>query len=1751
MMEKGVSVLCFKRHVVPQSTIPGESRKMGSADSKDPIRNRSNLFDLFPVPSIILSPESNTIQDSNQAFSELTGLSTNDPLPTSVLRSIKTATSRILETGEPFSSIGVNLPDQTGRQISLEVDCRPIVNNGKACFLLTFRERQTVTRRSSILHLVEEAEKDFRDRKEPDLFFTHLQRALGTIFPIHFSILSIPSPDGSLKTSGISGKDQGDPDLLLSYFRSFRWNTPDGLKSAIGKAIDSGKIQIETPDMEKGPSLSDLLQKMGIKTTLTIPFGTGEEGDLPFGLLTIGLEKSEEADQTFLKDLEILSSAIADCLNRNSLHTHVFGRSRLFDLAPDGILLVDPTTCQVMDFNRTFRKMVGTPPDHSPWDLSRFLKRSGETLQEILQTSGQSGFSSTVEPLTRFDGTRFFADLTGTVIHDRNKPYLLLHVRDITSDYETKGINALLVEIDRMILKGDPPENLLSLIVDRLSGLFGFACTLFMLPVEGGEFNLLQIAGESPAIHEFILKSFSGLRWNTPPGIRTLVGKAFIEKRPIYVEIDEYEINWGSPIGNTARDLGIAAGFAVPIQKGNNQSPWGVLSIVVKKPEELSEKIREQITDLAGRIEIAFAQLEEHRIEIQKKAIFDEAPDGIFLLDPERLLLLESNKVFFNMLGVSDQKALVGKHIKEFLVSSEQDFSLLSELLVGYSGHSSLFRSRIRRSDGTIFTTSTSVSLIPYGDKKALTVHIRDITQEILIEGMNRLWAELDQRILLGDPLDNLISFIVRKIQDLFGFHWTCFVTPQPDGSFRVIEIASNHPGIDEKIRGFLAPLKWNTQPGNRTLLGRALTSGVPQVYDASSPQTPIVQEWIKNNHIEGMISLPVTRQSGNQIIGGLTVAVQKKANLSDGVVSLLKDLSLKIRNTFSRFEEQNLIRIQQASMEAAKNPMWITNPKGEVEWANNEFFRMLGSDRVPAKEISIGSIFSDPISTTSGAKSLLQIIRSGKPFEGEVSGISQSGGRIFTQTLITPLKDHRGKIAHILGHQKDVTIEREEMEIDQLLAKLDANVLNGINFQGLLDLLTSGVQSIYDALAVQIATLDETHKLSIRSFVSKDPKLSAAIRLSGNAPDVEGFKKETSHLASRKDRHQEIRLKDSPDEYPFRNLLLASGCETIHSFPIHEKGKAVGALTLFLDRTSNIGSRSIAFINQLLSRISIVLERFSEQERMRLQDAAMANVSNGIMITSADGTIGWVNPALVSMSGYSEKELIGTNAWLTTYGNGHPEIHEALLRTVREGRPFEGVLDAFKKDQTPYTVEISITPIQNSEGKITHFVAIQKDQTLKIQQEREIWQLAHIDALTGLLNRPALLDRLRTETERSARSQKSLALLFIDLDGFKEVNDTFGHAAGDILLKTVAQRISRTLRSTDAASRLGGDEFVLLITDLVEIDEILFLIQRIFDAILEPILIEDQPIRITASMGVATFPEDASDAGDLLRKSDIAMYQAKSHNKNNWQFFDPEMEKRVQRRHSQAKAIINGLEKGEFTLYYMPAVDLQKGLVTEIEALLRWNSPEDGLLLPDVFLPTAEESGLMTALGEWTIERAIETIHHWLEDGRPPVRLSINISPTHFWSPGFTESFLRRIKRDPAIATWLTVELTESLLMKNLEKSLEFLEAIREFGVRISVDDFGLGSALLPNLPELHVDEIKIPQAYVLHMERHNRTRQLVKTIIHLGENMGIDVVGEGVETGAEKKRLLEMGCHVLQGFEICRPVPLPALEDFLKRFQ
>lgn len=282
-MGEVISALCPKRQEVPQSMIPGESRKMGSADSKDPMRNQSTLFDLFPIPSIILDLDSDTILDSNQAFSELTGSSATDPISPAFLRSIKEATSRNIPIPGQPSFIGLEIPDRNGRLFPVEIDYRPILRDGRNCLLLTFRDTSEFERRLSILHLIGEAGKDFFRQEGLDLFFDHLQRGLEKILPVRLSFLSFPSSDGSLKLSGAIGRDRGDQEMIVSHFSSFRWDSPDGLESDIGKAVATGKIQSTIPEVQAGSALSSFYKKTGVTRVFTLPFGQGER-NLPFGL---------------------------------------------------------------------------------------------------------------------------------------------------------------------------------------------------------------------------------------------------------------------------------------------------------------------------------------------------------------------------------------------------------------------------------------------------------------------------------------------------------------------------------------------------------------------------------------------------------------------------------------------------------------------------------------------------------------------------------------------------------------------------------------------------------------------------------------------------------------------------------------------------------------------------------------------------------------------------------------------------------------------------------------------------------------------------------------------------------------------------------------------------------------------------------------------------------------------------------------------------------------------------------------------------------------------------------------------------------------------------------------------------------------------------------------------------------------------------------------------------------------------------
>jgi diguanylate cyclase (GGDEF)-like protein len=456
---------------------------------------------------------------------------------------------------------------------------------------------------------------------------------------------------------------------------------------------------------------------------------------------------------------------------------------------------------------------------------------------------------------------------------------------------------------------------------------------------------------------------------------------------------------------------------------------------------------------------------------------------------------------------------------------------------------------------------------------------------------------------------------------------------------------------------------------------------------------------------------------------------------------------------------------------------------------------------------------------------------------------------------------------------------------------------------------------------------------------------------------------------------------------------------------------------------------------------------------------------------------------------------------------------------------------------------------MRSPSGKITHFIQIQKDFSQKILKDREIWHLANIDPLTGLFNRAAFITRLRSEIRRSARDDYSLILLFLDLDGFKEINDTMGHAAGDRYLKVIADRLLNGVRSNDLVARLGGDEFVILLTEVSDIFTTTSFVTKTLESLSMPVLVDEREIHTSASIGLSVYPKDAVDGEDLLRKADIAMYQVKSHEKNGWLFYDQEMEEKIRKRYSQENALRTAIANREFTLFYQPQVDIPKNRIVGVEALVRWKKPSGEIISPIEFIGLAEETGLIIPLGEWILDEVIRTASRWHKDGRPRIRVAMNVSIRQFWNQPFWDLFYKKLEEQPDLSKWLTIELTESLLMKDPIRARERLMDIRNQGVKIAIDDFGTGYSSLSYLTRLPVDVLKVPQEFVLQMKNSSLDLSMVKTIIQMAKSLSLLLVGEGAETKSEVDILTDLECMVLQGYAISRPLPLDQMEAFMDR--
>lgn len=567
------------------------------------------------------------------------------------------------------------------------------------------------------------------------------------------------------------------------------------------------------------------------------------------------------------------------------------------------------------------------------------------------------------------------------------------------------------------------------------------------------------------------------------------------------------------------------------------------------------------------------------------------------------------------------------------------------------------------------------------------------------------------------------------------------------------------------------------------------------------------------------------------------------------------------------------------------------------------------------------------------------------------------------------------------------------------------------------------------------------------------------------------------------------------------------------------------------------------------------LLEKIKAAEQELKISAAAFEVQEGVIIADANTVVLRVNQAFIEVTGYAAEEIVGQTPRLLKSGRHAAEFYAQMWESIHRTGSWQGEIWNRHKDGEIRPKWMTITAIKASDGRVTHYVATQTDITASKAAENEIKNLAFFDPLTQLPNRRLLLDRLHQVLASCARSRRQGALLFIDLDNFKTLNDTQGHDVGDLLLKQVAERIATCVREGDTVARLGGDEFVVMLVDLDNeakdaVTDTRIIAGKIIDTLSHVYWLAGHEHHCSASIGVTLFNEHSRSVEDLLKQADIAMYEAKTAGRNALRFFDPEMQSSITARVALENDLRHALPENQFRLHYQIQAH-HDGRIIGAEVLLRWQHPERGLIPPVKFIALAEETGLIQSIGHWVLESACTQLRLWQQSPYArDLQLAVNISARQFHRPNFVDMVLQALQNSGlgSDRLKLELELTESVVLANIEDAVAKMKALKAAGVRLSMDDFGTGYSSLAYLTQLPFDQLKIDRSFVRNIGLKSADEIIIQTIIGMAANLGMEVIAEGVETEAQRVFLEQHGCLICQGYLLGKPMPVAEFEGKLE---
>ena len=757
---------------------------------------------------------------------------------------------------------------------------------------------------------------------------------------------------------------------------------------------------------------------------------------------------------------------------------------------------------------------------------------------------------------------------------------------------------------------------------------------------------------------------------------------------------------------------------------------------------------------------------------------------------------------------------------------------------------------------------------------------------------------------------------------------------------------------------------------------------------------------------------------------------------------------------------------------------------------------------------------------------------------------LDKSGQVHWIHDVLRLVSDGDGLPGEVIGAWHDVSKAKLAAQMQETrITVLDGLVSNQALHSILTD-ITTRLENIHPEMRVSILVCNSS---SGRLFTAAAPSLPAFYNAAIDGLEAKVGQGSCGSAAALGEPVIVEDVRTHPYWADYVNVADQAGFRACWSIPFKDQaGHVLGTFGIYYAEPKTPTREELQLIEEFARITGLAVERVRSDSNLRQAAAVFESTQEGVLITDLTPQILSVNRAYCRITGYTEDEAIGRNPNMVRSGHQDIGFYQAMWRSVLETGHWQGEIWNRRKNGELFPQFLTISTVYDSEGMPTNYVGVMTDISQIKQSEHRLEHLAHYDPLTDLPNRLLIQSRLEHALERAERMRRRVAVLFIDLDRFKDINDSLGHPVGDELLKSIAQLMSSRLRDEDTLGRLGGDEFLVVLEDVNQSEDAAGVANTLIQLLEEPILLPSgHEVYVGASIGISLYPDDGDSVTGLIQHADVALYQAKDQGRNTYHFYTSALTDTVNIRLELESRLRRALGQDEFVLHYQAQVDMATGAVIGCEALVRWLDPHSGLISPAQFIPLAEETGLIVPLGEWVLRTACTQAKEWMDAGMPALKMAVNLSGRQLQQRHVVQRIATVLAETGLPADRLKLELTESMIMGRGEEAVALLSSLRDLGLSLAIDDFGTGYSSLAYLKKFPIDELKIDQGFVRDIPTDPNDMEIAATIIAMARNLKLKVVAEGVETQEQLAFISQHGCHAYQGYLFSRPVPA---EEFTK---